>query len=70
MRQTTTKATAIDPLVEHLTTTRDEALSNVRDLLAPDPPPVSGYPREVQVENELKTAEAAQRRLDLFGVGG
>ena len=67
----TVKASAPDPLVSHLAGMRDEALSNVRALLAPDAPPVSGYfPRETQIENHLKAAEAAQRRLTLFGLGG
>ena len=70
MRQTATaKTLKPDPLIEHLEAARDEALSTVRDLLAPDAPPVSGYPREVQVERALDAAEAAQRRLNLFASG-
>ncbi len=71
MRQAaTTKTSAADPLIEHLTTARDEALATARALLAEHGPVLSGFPREIQIENHLKAAEAAQRRLNLFGLEG
>lgn len=68
MRQTTTKATP-DPLTAYLEAARDQALATVRALLVDDGPAQPGYPRETQIENHLKTAEAAARRLDLFASG-
>ena len=65
VRQSPTK-TADDALIAYLTTTRDAALANARTLLADDAPPVTGYPREIQVERALLAAEAAQRRLGMF----
>ena len=68
MRQTATaKTVAPDPVVVHLEAARDEALASVRALLADDGPVPSGFPRETQVENALRAAETAERRLRLFG---
>lgn len=39
----------------------------MRGLVVEVAPAPAGYPREIQIENSRKAAEAAQRRLNLFG---
>ena len=66
MRQATAKTLTPDPLIEHLTTARDQALASARALLADDGADLSVFPREVQIERHLTAAESAARRLNLF----
>jgi len=66
VRQPAAKTLTPDPLTAYLEVARDEALSNVRALLADDGPELPGFPRARQIENALTAAEAAARRLDLF----
>jgi hypothetical protein len=58
--------------IAHLKTTRDAALASTEDLLeefdAADTTLQASTVRH-QVEDHLRSAEAAQRRLDVFGGG-